>query len=254
LPFLGYADNIAVTRLLLFACLSAWGQSAMPEWLASFPKTQAPPASGADGSSIYTALAPPADVIAHYQEKMRAAGVGFKVQSDGIGVSIVASEGRGSAVVRIRDDGGQSSVRVLYTLKPPETAPTPPPATISTAVITVPAQPAFPGGRRAPTSPWTREPYTWILQTAALPGSSPIRYSAIVYDAPTDGGGKQPLALPAGATIIDVFNDKCAISFVDQAGHTLTFQNAKQAIGKVLGPGWWSMYPISCGGQSVYLR
>ena len=248
--------------LLVCVALSVCGQPtsgvapgsappAMPEWLAPFPQAQ--PATATEGS--YTALAPTADVIAHYQQEMRAAGVAFKTQGDGIGVSILASEGRASAVVQIRDNGGRSKVKVSFTLKP---EPTPASRQVSAMPQAQPvvaqAQPAFPQGRRLPTSPLTRTPYVWIIQAYVVRGSSPTRYRVGYDEVPTLASGEGPLPLAAGATIVDVFPDKCAFWVSDQAGHSFNFHIAKEALGTSLNPGAWSIYPIDCFGIQVYLR
>jgi hypothetical protein len=254
----------ATSLLLVCAASSVCGQPtsaaapgsappAMPEWLAPFPQAQAQRAAGTERS--YTALAPTADVIAHYQQEMRAAGVAFTTQSDGIGVSIVASEGRASAVVQIRDDDGRSKVKVLFTFKPEPTpasgqAPTLPQA----QPVVAQAQSAFPQGRQLPTSPLTRAPYVWIIQGYVVRGSSPTRYRVGYDHVPTLASGEGPLPLPAGATIVDVFPDKCAFWVRDQAGHSINFHRAKEALGTSLNPGAWSIYPIDCFGIQVYLR
>src|SRR5580698_2636162 len=85
--------RVAVPLLLIWASVSTWGQQPAPEWLAPFPQArdQSATASAMEGASAYTALAHSADVIKHYEQEMRAAGVTFRTQSDGIGTSIVAS-------------------------------------------------------------------------------------------------------------------------------------------------------------------
>jgi hypothetical protein len=103
-------SGVVIPLLLIWACLSAWGQQSsenvptprlvMPEWLAPFAQArdQSATATSTESVSTYTALAHPAEVISHYQQQMRAAGVAFRTQSDGIGFSILASAEKLSAV------------------------------------------------------------------------------------------------------------------------------------------------------------
>jgi hypothetical protein len=248
----------AVIRLLMIcACLSVWGQQssesvlsprlAMPEWLAPFPQArdQSSTAASTESVSTYTALAHPAEVVSHYEQQMRAAGVAFKTQSDGIGVSILASAEKLSAVVRIREAEDVSKVKVSYSLASDK-----PPAQPSAIPQPQTAGPA----RRAPTSPWTRAPYTWIMQSVMVPGSHPTRYNAMYYEAPTDASVEKPLTLPAGATIVDVFSDDCVFWMQDQAGHAITFEKPAEARGKRVAPGTWSVYPLKCSGVAIFLR
>jgi hypothetical protein len=240
-------SSVGILLLSVCASLSGWGQSlTLPEWLAPFAGARGQAGTALD--STYAALAAPAEVITHYQQQMRAAGVTFETKSDGIGVSIVASAEKTSAVVRIREDGSETQVKVSYALKQD-----PPLAPVPLQAASAPAAAAS-ETRRAPTSPWTRAPYTWIMQTAIVPSSSPIRYSALYYEAPTDATVEKPLPLPNGANIVDVFPNDCAFSLQDQAGHSFTFRKAEEANGKALAPGTWSLYPIKCRGVSVFLR
>jgi hypothetical protein len=108
--------------LLTRVSLTASGQKVdavakAPDWLAPFPQMRDQSAA-ASGQGAYTALAPVAAVISHYEQHMRAAGVTFQTKSNGIGVSIEASADTISAVVRIREDDGSSKVNVSYALKP----------------------------------------------------------------------------------------------------------------------------------------
>jgi hypothetical protein len=255
---------VVIPLLLIWPSLSAWGQQtsknvvsrlAMPEWLAPFSQARDQSATSASTENIstYTALAHPAEVISHYERQMRAAGVAFKTQSDGIGVSILASAERLSAVVRIREAEDVSRVKVTYSVaqdKPAGQSPAIPRSQTAVPQQSAPISPA----RRAPTSPWARAPYTWIMQSVLLPGSRPPKYSALYYEAPTDATVEKPLPLPAGATIVDVFSDTCMFSLQDQAGHSVTFKSPAEARGQVLAPGTWSVYPIKCSGVAVFLR
>jgi hypothetical protein len=237
----------AISLLLICASVSIWGQQTMPEWLAPFPQArdQSAAAVAAEITSSYTAPAQAADVITHYERQMRTAGVTFKTQSDGIGVSIVASAERASAVVRIREDDGVSKVKVSYALTADKTA----------GLVLASSQPPSPSsGRRQPLSPYARVPYTWILQSVVVRGSKPTQYTASYYEAPTDGTALQPLLLPAGASIVDVVPQDCAFSVQDQAGHSFTFNQEGEAKGRILSPGAWSVYPMKCSGVDVFLR
>jgi hypothetical protein len=254
--------------LLISASVSLWGQTSappMPEWLSPFPEAEAQQLKPTEGSSSYTALAPAADVTTHYQKEMRDGGVAFKVQGDGIGLSIVATDGRLTAVVRVRDGGDRSNVKVTWAVKA-ESVPTAAAAPSAVPVTPGQVQPIgsqpiltqpIPGhlqGQRAPLTPWTRTPYVWILESAALPGTSPARYTMGYYEAPTEAAAQRPLPLPAGATIIDIFPKDCSFSMHDQTARSLTFRSAKEALGQVIDPGAWSVHPITCRGIQVYLR
>jgi hypothetical protein len=266
---------VSIPLLLIGASLSAWGQPAsenvstanlaMPEWLAPFPQArdQSVTAVPTEGASVYTALARPADVISHYEQQMRAAGVAFKTQGDGIGVSIVASAERLSAVIRIREAEDGSKVKVSYSLAPDKHAallpanpqPANPPAANPWPQTPAPRQSSpISSGRRAPLSPFARTPYTWIMQSVIVRGSNPRKYTASYYEAPTDRTAEAPLALPAGASIIDVFPTDCMFSLQDQAGHSFTFKKAEEAMGRALAPGTWSLYPMKCSGIDIFLR
>jgi hypothetical protein len=255
--------SAAFVLFLLCASLPAWGQGAFPEWLAPFPQArdQTATSSSSEGASSYTVLARPADVISHYEQQMRAAGAAFKAQSDGIGVSIVVSMARTSAVVRLREEDGVTKVKVSYavTADPPASAP-PVPSPVPAAASAL-AQPAVPqqavpisGAKRAPLSPLARAPYTWILQSSIVRGSNPTKYNLMYYEAPTDRSVIEPIPLPAGAAIVDVLPDDCLFSMQDQAGHSFTFKKGEEAKAKGLAPGTWSLYPMKCSGVSVFLR
>jgi hypothetical protein len=253
-----------VPVLLMWSWLAAWGQQTsenvvthptMPGWLAPFSQArdQSATSASAENISSYTALARPAEVISHYERQMRAASVAFKTQSDGIGVSILASADRLSAVVRIREADDLTMVKVTYSVeedKPTGQAPASPQPQTADPRQPTPISPT----RRTATSPWTRAPYTWIMQSVLLPGTRPPKYSAFYYEAPTDASVDKPLTLPAGATIVDVFSDACMFSLQDQAGHSVTFQKPAEARGQVLAPGTWSLYPIKCSGVAIFLR
>src|SRR5258708_2156470 len=250
-------SGVVIPLLLIWAWPSAWGQQssenvptprlAMPEWLAPFPQArdQSATAASTESVSTYTALAHPAEVVSHYERQMRAAGVAFRTQSDGIGFSILASAERLSAVIRIREVEDVSKVKVSFSVVSDK------PAAQQAAIP--PPQTAVPA-RRAPTSPWTRAPYTWIMQSVILPGSHPIRYSAMYYEAPTDASVEKPLTLPAGATIVDVFSDERMFLLEDQAGHSITYKKPAEASGTRVAPGTWSLYPLRCSGVSIFLR
>jgi hypothetical protein len=247
----GAYSRAVILPLLILASLSAWGQQTMPGWLAPFPQArdQSAVAAAAEVTSSYSAPAQAADVIAHYEQQMRAAGITFKTQSDGIGVSIVASADRASAVVRIREDDGVSTVNVSYAVTPDKTA----------GLVLAASRPQTAGPARAvpvslPASPYAHVPYTWILQSVIVSGSKPPRYNAFFYEAPTDATALQPLNLPAAATIVDVAPKDCVFTVQDQAGHSFTFNKEGEAKGRILNPGAWSVYPVKCSGIDVYLR
>ena len=230
--------------------LAAQPPQALPDWLVPFPRVQTQPGTAA--GATYTALAPPADVITHYQRQMRAANIDFKIQNDGIGVSIVASDARGSAVVRIREDGNRSNVNVSYTLDAGPAQATAPLPTALPAVVQ-PQRGSAPA-KRVATTPFKRVPYTWVMQSSILPGTSPRRYAAYYFEVPTGASVERPLDLPLGGTLVDVFPNDCVFSMEDQAGHRLTFRDAKEAVGRRLDAGSWSVFPVKCGGIDVFVR
>jgi len=103
------------------------GPAAAPEWLAPFPQVRGQAASRGP-TSAYTAVAAPADVIAHYEREMRAAGVAFQTKGNGIGTTIEASTEQISAVIRVQEQDGGTKVNVSYAAKrvqTPAAAPTP---------------------------------------------------------------------------------------------------------------------------------
>jgi hypothetical protein len=102
--------------------------------------------------------------------------------------------------------------------------------------------------------PPPRGTWTWEIQSVAQRRGSEIKYSSFYYEASTDRSVEQPLALPAGATIVGVFPDDCAFSVRDALGHFFTFRNEDEAKAKELGPETWSVYPLKCGGVNIFLR
>jgi hypothetical protein len=251
--------------LMLWASLCAWGQPAgenavtphlaIPEWLAPFPQArdQAEKAAAAEGAANYTAVAHSAAVVSYYEQQLRDAGLTFKTRNDGIGVSIEVSAEKISAVVRIREDGDVSKVKVSYALAQEKSVVQP----VQNPQAPIPAvrQPApLSSSKREPTSPYTRAPYIWIMQSAIVRGSNPRKYSAIYFEAPTDRSVETPLTLPAGATIVDVFPDNCTFSLQNQDSHVLTFNQKEEALGKRLAPGTWLVYPMKCGGIDIFLH
>jgi hypothetical protein len=45
---------------------------------------------------------------------------------------------------------------------------------------------------------------------------------------------------------VGVFPEGCTFSVRDQAGHSFTFKDEKEAKGKTLAPGSWSLFGIKC--------
>jgi hypothetical protein len=149
----------------LICASAAWGQQqsgdelAMPEWLAPFSNAvQSITASATQGTSTYTALARPEDIATHYQAIMATAGVAFKTQGDGIGMSITASSDTISAVIQIREGAELCTVKVSYAVKQNDPRSVGPAARQQTTFA-----PASSGPRREPLSPYARAPYTWII-------------------------------------------------------------------------------------------
>ncbi len=222
----------------------------MPEWLAPFSHAeQSITASATQGTSTYTALARPDDIAAHYQEIMANAGVVFKTQSDGIGMSIIASSDTISAVVRIREGEEVCTVKVSYAVKQND------PRSVG-AVTRERAMfaPASSGPKREPLSPYARAPYTWIIQSVIVPASNPRKYNLMYYEAPTDRSVVAPLPLTASATVVDVFPTDCAFMMQDSSGHVATYQKGEELRGKPLAPGTWAAYPMKCSGIDIFLH
>ena len=262
---------MARTILLLLASLAVWGQPAagnsppplpMPEWLTPFPHARDESATSAptEGVSNYTALGRTAEVVAYYQQQLRAAGIDFKAQSDGLGVSITAAKDEVSAVIRIRDYDDTSRVRVSYAIAhgqaqaPVSGSQRPLTRQQSQPIAPVPQPVAATAAKREPITPWTHVPYVWIMQSVIVRGSNPRKYTAAYYEAPTDRTIERPLDLPNGASIVDAVPDDCEFFLQDQAGHSITYKKAAEAKGQRLAPGSWSLYPVKCSGVDIYLH
>ena len=141
---------------LIFVSIAAWGQSvislpgpppfAMPGWLAPFPQArdQSAGATTTDASSTYTAPAPAAAVIAHYEKEMRAAGVSFQTRQDGSAARIEVTAEKAQGTIRIRDENGVTKVDVNYGLR---REPPPGERALSPLRMEWPAWLELPGGR-----------------------------------------------------------------------------------------------------------
>jgi hypothetical protein len=76
----------------------------------------------------YTAAARAADLIAHYEVRLRQADLPFEITPDDNGASIDVAAKKASALVRIHETGGAATIDVKYALmdEPPAEAPAPP--------------------------------------------------------------------------------------------------------------------------------
>jgi len=102
--------------------------------------------------------------------------------------------------------------------------------------------------------PPPRGTWKWALQSVAVKVESKIQYSTFYYEASTDRSVEKPLPLPSGGSIVGVFPDDCTFSVQDQTGRSFTFKNQDEAKGKTLSPGYWSLFPIKCGGVVLFVK
>lgn len=250
------------TLILLFAAGAGLAVCGEPQWMAPFPQHR-DLTSTDDGISNYVALAPSAQVISYYEQRMREAGAEFKAQNDGIGVSIVWKDGKESAVLQVREIDGVTTVRTSYAVTPD-----PPPAPVQVAaapvaqpqrqalaptpVAAAPAPAAAP--KAAPKSPNTKSEYKWVLKSTRVTGAVPAKYHGTYLDAATETTAAKALSLPKGATVVDVSPMDCTFNMEDTAKHFLTYRKGDKALGADLMPGTWSVFPMRCTSISVYLN
>jgi hypothetical protein len=84
---------------------------ALPEWLAPYPgASPSTQVSAGLVESSYTAEGTPADVAAHYQKELAAAGVTFQSNDDGMGIAMRASMPACDLLIRVRERGGVTFV------------------------------------------------------------------------------------------------------------------------------------------------
>jgi hypothetical protein len=86
----------------------------LPGWLGNFPKSSnlTTKASPLTLDVSYNAPTKPDAIVAHYQVQLRAAGVKFTANFDGVGNTISASSADKSCTIRIGEDETGSRVRV----------------------------------------------------------------------------------------------------------------------------------------------
>lgn len=99
--------------LLLSAAVACAATLAMPNWLAPFPGATAnTQASNGLIESSYSAAAKPAEIVAHYQKELSAAGLQSQVNDDGFGISMKASAPECDLLIRVREREDKSLVSV----------------------------------------------------------------------------------------------------------------------------------------------
>src|SRR5258708_5594283 len=93
--------------------ISAGQAVSLPDWLSTISgatditRTE----TAAQTASSYGVALPPTEVIAHYQTKLRRAGIPFGLSFNGIGSTIMVSAGKLSCIVRVAESDLGSSVR-----------------------------------------------------------------------------------------------------------------------------------------------
>jgi len=86
----------------------------IPDWLTPFPEgvNQHMTNSTVSAEASYTAPAPPAQVVEHYEQALHKAGITFQTKFDGLGTTVVASAGKTSCVVRASESESGTAVSV----------------------------------------------------------------------------------------------------------------------------------------------
>jgi hypothetical protein len=403
-----------VIPLFLLISLSTWGQAsgvlqlpgppplALPRWLAPFPQARdrSTKATPTEGTSTYMAPGLPPDVVSHYEQHLRAAGIPFETRQDGTVTLIEGAAEKTAWTVRVREENGGTRVEVNYALR--RDPPPAPPAVRSLPALLLewPDWLEAPGGRltsqrtnppgRVPTwsvescpgdvigklsqgclarvyeSPrplsslyeyfgglleqhgyttqsastgpygnlelgtWIADPFaqlkvreypvpqadtyyrqihiflrqpqtpttkveitfmvkngqameapapapprpaaatdgpawyeampkdrnswTWAIQSVATRKGSEVKYTNYYYEQATNRIVDERLPLPNGGMIVHAFPVDCAFYVQDESGHNTKFANAREAIGKAVGPGNWTVYPIRVSGVVVYFK
>lgn len=104
-------------QILVALISTAAGQQAplvLPSWLTPYPganaATQASFASLVE--TIYSTFAKPGDVVAHHRQLLEAAGLKFNSNFDGAGTSIRGAAAECDLLIKIREEGAGTVVRV----------------------------------------------------------------------------------------------------------------------------------------------
>jgi hypothetical protein len=103
-------------------------------------------------------------------------------------------------------------------------------------------------------APQDRNSWRWLIQSVATRSGPEVKYSNLYYEQATTRTVEGRLPLPAGGVIVHAFPVDCAFYVQDERGNTMKFANAKEAIGKPVGPGNWTVYPVQVRGVVVYFR
>ena len=154
----------------------------------------------------------------------------------------------------------QSSV-TLPSFGPPRPKPVTDSTTPPRQTKTAPSVPSTPPpqthkeGELGFSGPPPRGTWRLVLQSVAVRVDGKTQYSSFYYDASTGQSIDHPaIPLPVGGFIVGVFPDDCTFRVQDQAGRSFTFKDEKEAKGKTLGPGTWSLFPIKCGGVALFVK
>jgi hypothetical protein len=101
--------------------------------------------------------------------------------------------------------------------------------------------------------PRNKNDWKWAIQSVAGHTAAGIKYTNYYYEQATGRSVDARLPLPNGGVIVHVFPD-CAFYLEDEKGNRMKFANAKEARGKAVGPGNWTVYPIKVGGVDVFFN
>jgi hypothetical protein len=100
-------------------------------------------------------------------------------------------------------------------------------------------------------TPRSRDEWQWVIQSVATGTGAEIKYTNYYYEQATGRSVNQLLPLPDGGVIVHVFPD-AGFYLEDDNGNSVKFGNSKDAIGKTVAPGNWTVYPIKVSGVDVY--
>jgi hypothetical protein len=112
--------------LLGLSVRTAWPQPAMPSWLVNYAGAAAEIRSAPElVESTYEAAAKPVEVMGHYRKLFEAAGLEWHPNLDGVGSVIRASATECDLLLKFREQGGGTWVRVSCAAKAAAPAPAP---------------------------------------------------------------------------------------------------------------------------------
>jgi len=229
----------------------------LPAWLAPVAGNlhRADKNTPEEATSSYVTQAPPSEVVAHYEAKLRAAGISFETRPDESGTAIEANSGPYLGTVRIQPADGGAHVDVHYARKPaPRPASQPAATTVAASAPPRAQAPADDGPRRwYEATPRKGEEWKWALQSVKFGAKNP-KYTYFYYEKATGRSVETLLSLPEGGEIIHVFPVDCEFFIQDENGRQIRFKKAQEALGRTVGPGNWMVYPVNISGVVVYIR